>query len=692
MMVVTFILGLGLADNVDAGWLKKSGGGEGSIDLVMERVYPALVRIYVVTMSPRSGRMQKFQAAGSGVVVRKDGYLITNHHVAGQGIRFICRMSDGEEIPATLTGTDALADIAVLKLDLSSRDEKAKPLTVAMFGDSDAVKVGDVVYAMGSPAALSQSVTRGIVSNTAMIMSGFTGSMRLDGERVGSLVRWIAHDASIFGGNSGGPLVDKNGKIIGINEIGVAGLSGAIPSNLAKNITDQLIKNGSVKRSWVGLSIQPILKEMLAKGVEGGLVGGVIKGSPAEKAGLLPGDIVTKYNGASVHCRIGEDIPAINAMFMGTPIGTKIKIEAVRDGKKMNFELCATERGKAQGENMELKSWGMTVRDLTRLSALVKRRPDTKGVLVITMSQGGPALDAKPPLKYNDIILKVAGEDVPDIETLAKISKREIGDSEERVPVLVEFIRGVESLMTVVEIGKQPEREKPALARKAWLPIVSQVLTRDLAKKLGLKNKGGVRITQLYPDRTAEAAGLLSGDILLALDGTEIEAFEPEDSGVLHHMVRQYKVGAEVELDVIRDGKPIKIKVKLDEPATPTQNLDSYKNDYFEIKVREISLDDRLFKRIDSDINGVLVDKVERASWAALGNLRANDVLISIDGRPTPDVDTVEEILDMARMQEKKRLIFFVSRGINTLYLELEPGWDEPGKTETEEGEQDDEK
>src|SRR5262249_47343818 len=158
---------------------------------------------------------------------------------------------DGEEIEGKLLGADAMADIAIVKLDLQSRKNPNKPLPVAPWGDSDTVHVGDVVLAMGSPSALSQSVTRGIVANERMILpNAAQGAFRLDGEDVGTIVRWIGHDAVIFGGNSGGPLANLDGKIIGINEVGIGSMGGAIPSNLAHRVADELIHQGYVTRSF----------------------------------------------------------------------------------------------------------------------------------------------------------------------------------------------------------------------------------------------------------------------------------------------------------------------------------------------------------------------------------------------------------------------------------------------------------
>src|SRR5205085_12605701 len=162
------------------------------------------------------------------------------------------------EVGATLVGSDPLADIAVIRLDAPPA---GKPYPVARFGDPQALHVGDRVLAMGSPLALSQSVTLGIVSNLQMTFpdilwgSGF----RLDGEETGSIVRWIGHDAQIFPGNSGGPLVNLAGEVIGINEISF-GLAGAIPGDLARSVADELIRSGGIRRSWIGVQLQPLMR------------------------------------------------------------------------------------------------------------------------------------------------------------------------------------------------------------------------------------------------------------------------------------------------------------------------------------------------------------------------------------------------------------------------------------------------
>ena len=282
----------------------------------VEAVRPALIRILIVAADYRQGREMKTESAGSGVIISPEGYAITNHHVAMDAKRIVCTLADKREVEAALVGTDPLADIAVIKLNSPDK----KPFPYAAFGDSSKLGVGDRVFAMGCPLALSQSVTMGIISNTEMIMPGFASDddFKLEGEDVGSIVRWIGHDALIRPGNSGGPLVDPNGKIVGINEISY-GLSGAIPSNLAKEVADKLIAKGKVTRSWLGLEVQPLLESSrLYKGI---LVSGVMDDSPAKAAGFRSGDVLLRLGEKNIVARFKEEVPLFNQFVADLPIG-----------------------------------------------------------------------------------------------------------------------------------------------------------------------------------------------------------------------------------------------------------------------------------------------------------------------------------------------------------------------------------
>ena len=657
---------------INRGFAATATDRDEAIEQAIDRVFPALVRIFVLSDNPEAGRIEKMPSAGSGVVISKDGYIITNHHVAGRAHHLVCRMYDGEEIEAKLVGTDALGDIAIIKLDLSQRKNKS-PLAVAKFGDSDKVRVGDTVLAMGSPMAVSQSVTKGIVANTSLMMPDLwdDSGMRLDGENVGSLVRWIGHDAVIFPGNSGGPLVNLHGDIIGINEVGLASLGGAIPSNLAKSIATQIIKQGHVDRSWTGIEAQARPKSLKAE--QGVLVGGIIAGSPADQAGLRPGDVIIKFDGVRVNAEIQEDLPPYNALEMSMPIGKTVPITVLRDGNEKEFKVKTASRGKAVNNDLELKDWGLTVRNLTMLAAIEKKRANTDGVEVTSIEPGGPAAAAIPEIYGGDMIVAVDGQPVKSTEDMRRITGELLKNVSGQRPVQVTFERGVSQYLTIARLPHQdtPPEETP---RKPGLQMILQPVGTELAEALGIKS--GVRVAFVFPDRATEKAGIRVGDILTRFDGDVIRCQQPEDVGQLLGRVRKYKVGSEVEFELIRGKETRKVTVTLEADGLPVDELKRWKDRNFELTLREMTEMERVTQRIPAEIKGVLVDEVMAAGWASLAHVRRGDLLMAIDGNPTPDVDTAENLLKAAAEKKPRQLVFFLRRGVHSFYAELEPDWD----------------
>ena len=644
-----------------------------AIQRAVDAVYPALVRIHVVMEEGDNGRMQKHRATGSGTIISEDGYLLTNHHVAGRGTRLVCRLSDREEVDAELIGTDAMSDLSVLKLDLASRRNPKAKLPVAKFGDSDKLKVGDTVLAMGSPAGLSQSVTKGIVANTAMISPG-GGGFSLDGEHVGELVRWIGHDAVIFPGNSGGPLVNLKGEIVGVNEVGIGSLGGAIPSNLAQAVAREIIRQGRVSRSWIGLEVQPLLKKMSRdKGV---LVANVLPGSPAKSAGLLPGDFITDYNGQTVmESRAAEDIPLFNRMILTTPVGAKATLKGSRDARPMTWTLTTVEREPNEAKELELVNWGLTVRNLTRMSVLEMERTNRLGVLVDSVRAGGPCSECKPALRNDDLITRVGDHTVTNVEDLVRFTRNWTRGLDEPKPLLVTFERDSQEFVTVAKVGPEVQEDKPSRAAKAWLGALTQVLTTDLAEALNLTGKKGVRVVKIIKGSPAEKAGIKVGDIFLKLDGEIIAASSPSDQDVFDNMIRQNKIASESELAGVRLGQPLKLSVTWGKQPKPASELAEYKDDRFEFTARELSLNDRLEARLGESDQGVRIANVQNAGWAALAGLSSGDTLLAIDGQTVTGLDTVKTSMLKMRETKPRRVVLFVKRGIRTLFLELEPKW-----------------
>jgi serine protease Do len=645
-----------------------------TIQQVVDLVRPSLVRIHVVEDDPEDGRESKQEAFGSGVIISPDGYVVTNHHVAGKARWISCTLADKEEVRAKLIGSDPLADIALIKLDPPPGGGN---YPVAKWGDSAQLHVGDPVLAMGSPLAFSQSVTSGIVSNTELILPRMEGDLTLDGEDVGSIVRWIGHSAQILPGNSGGPLVDLSGAIVGINEISV-GLAGAIPSNIAHSVVEQLRKQGHVTRAYFGMDLQPLLRTGAAapSGV-GALVGGVLPGSPAALAGVEPGDILISAAGAPVDARFPEQIPMLNLQITNLPVGEPAALVVRRDGQQLTLTATPRERTPAEAPSVEAKGWGMTVSDITPTEIREERYPaDVTGVLVTGVLEGGPATEAHPAIEEGDLLLSIGSKPLAGVHDLLARSET-IPASDSGTPTLVEVWRNAQRLLTVVGVNKQANDDAAVTVAKAWLPLEVQVVTQELATALGLPDgTTGVRVTQVYPvnmtaSDTSTPFPIHVGDVLTRIDDLPIEASQPEDTDVFAALVRQYHIGAEAKIHLYRDGKPDTVTVTLTRGPKEERELPRYTDDEFGLAIRSVSYKDRADQDAGPNEDGALVVSVTRGSWASLAGLEEGDIIHAISGTPVADMQAARARLTALKAERPKSVLFFVARGIHTLYVEV---------------------
>jgi serine protease Do len=641
------------------------------VDAAIAKVKPALVRIRVVSTDYSEGREVKTQAVGSGAIITKDGYLITNHHVAGHATRMFCTLWNREEIEADLIGTDPLTDISVLKL----RPDKPMKFEPASFGDSLKLRVGDYVLAMGSPMALSQSVTLGIISNTEMTMPRFWGAggrFRLDGEDVGMLVRWIGHDAAIYGGNSGGPLVNLRGEIIGINEISF-GLAGAIPGNLARRVADEIMAHGKVARSWLGVDVQPLFKH--GKDEHGLLIAGVMENSPADSAGLKPGDLLLRIGTHTTDVRFEEQLPEVMAVLAGLPIGKEVEAVVRRNGKDLTFRLVPLEREEAFPRQSEIKPWGFTVRDFSSLLAREMKRPTLEGVMVTSVRPGGPAGSAKPAIEPRDVLVEVNGRLIRNVQALKDLTRKLRDGKTTPVPVVATFERKAARYFAVVRIGLEEVKDPGLEVTKAWLPVETHVISRDIARQLDQPGLKGFYITRVYPNTTAAAAGLKPGDFIVAVDGEKLSATDSEYSDELATLIRQYDIGKKVELYVIRGKEQLKIPVELVRSPRLKREMKKYRNDDFEFTAREVSFFDRVEEQWNNDQSGALVEDVKSGSWAELGTLSPGDLILDVNGQRIDGIDSLRQQMEKIAASKEKMVVIKVLRGIHTSYLEIEPNW-----------------
>ena len=354
---------------------------------------------------------------GSGVVVRSDGYILTNNHVVDGAEQVSVELTDGRTFKAKVVGTDAATDLAVVKID-------GTKLPTLPLGDSDAVRVGDVVLAVGNPLGVGQTVTMGIVSAK--------GRATQLGDN--SYEDFIQTDAPINQGNSGGALVSTGGQLIGINSQiltpsgGNIGIGFAIPANMAKNVMTQLIDHGQVHRGMIGVTIQPVTSDIANSlglpQVRGALVNSVTAGSPADKAGIRRGDVITAVNGAAI--KDSNDLR--NDVAQMAP-GSTAKLAVLRDGKEQSFSVtlterkaAETERGEQGGANTERSgAFGMGVEPLTRDRAQELGIQASSGVLVSEVQPGGRAADAG--LRPGDVITEVDRRPVSNPEALGAALK-----------------------------------------------------------------------------------------------------------------------------------------------------------------------------------------------------------------------------------------------------------------------------
>jgi serine protease Do len=436
-----------------------------------EKVLPAVVNIQPVSEVYVGGAKRTVTAIGSGVIYSPRGYVITNYHVAGKAQRLICTLFTKERVPAKLVGGDPYTDLAVIQLDLDKL--KGNTLTWATLGDSDALQTGEFVLALGSPLALSHSLSVGVVSAKERF---FPDAMFTGGETTGGYNTWIQTDAAINPGNSGGPLVNLRGEVIGINaRKSAAGenLGFAIPINVVRSVADELVRSGKVTRSWLGLSFQPMsdVGESLGgtAAPKGVLVSGVDPGSPAEKAGVRAGDVLTRFDGRPVDAQFDEDVPPIRWQMAQAPVGRRVPLVLRRGGRTFTVYAVTEELGRAAGADFECQAWGFTIEGLTAETVRRLRLLDAAGVLVTGVKKDTVA--AKAGVEPGDVVIEVDRAATDTLTAFREQYDRRTAAKPERV--LLKVRRGAAVLYRLLKF------ETAASAPAA--PTESQPATRPAA-------------------------------------------------------------------------------------------------------------------------------------------------------------------------------------------------------------------
>ena len=374
---------------------------------------------------------RKAMALGSGFIIDAEGIVVTNNHVIKGAEDILVRVNGGKEYKVTIIGSDPLSDIAVLKMETKDKFIPVK------FGDSDKARIGDWVIAIGNPFGLGGTVTSGIISarNRSIGLSRYED--------------FIQTDASINQGNSGGPLFNMDGDVIGINTAilsptgASSGIGFAIPSNSAKRVIDQLIEFGETKRGWLGVRIQVVTKEIAdAEKLDkpkGALVSNVAEGSPSDKAGILPGDIILEFKGTLINKM--QELPLIVAQ---TDVGETVEVKVWRNSKELikkitlgrleTSEDFKAEKKLEKPKTLEIVGLKITVRALTNEDIQNRKLPsDTTGVVIIDIENDSPVNY----LNINNIIIEAQKKKIKTIGDLQKIVKTALTSSEKTILVVI---------------------------------------------------------------------------------------------------------------------------------------------------------------------------------------------------------------------------------------------------------------
>lgn len=408
---------------------------------VSDSIKPAVVHIEVV----KKKRDQRFESMGSGLVIDKKGHILTNEHVVEDQIEIMVTLESNREYRAELIGVDKLTDLALIKIEVPKDIE----LTAARLGDSDSVQVGEWVIAVGNPYGFDRSVSFGIVSGKGRVLNVPSLTPLIND--------FIQTDAAIAPGSSGGPLVNLRGEVIGINSRGVGRTQGfTIPINIAIEVRNKLLNSGKIERGWLGLILQPLNRsfaEYLGDSeLEGILIADIESGSPTEKAGLRPADVILEFGGEKYKAEKDDDLNSFTLAVSRSDVGEKKNLKIFRDGKEKTIDIVVGEKPKVKEEEFETP-YGFTIKEITDNVFRTYLLETKEGVFVSYVEVGGIA--AKGNLYEGDTIIEVNDEQVTDFDTFKKLLNKFEGDNF----VLFKVVRGKDHRFALMDMSRAQQED-----------------------------------------------------------------------------------------------------------------------------------------------------------------------------------------------------------------------------------------
>lgn len=637
-----------------------------------DAVLPHVVSILVVREDFNQSEAALSLSGGSGTVIDARGHVLTNAHVTQNGRRFRVVLNDGREFPALRVGEDPISDLAVLAIQ---RPGDA-PFNHARFAGDARLLPGETVLAMGAPWGMRDSVSAGVVNNPRRLMvslfedeADYEQSLGPE-QATARYYAWIQHDAAINPGNSGGPLVDLQGRIVGVNTRGNlfgGDMAFAVPAAVAEQVALDLIAHGRVPRSDWGFSVRSVRGTGLA---EGALVNTVDRGSAAEAAGLKAGDRIVAVDGEPVALREPEDVPGFRRALSERAAGSRAVLRVRRAAQTLDLTLTSVAQDERSLPQVEFPTLGLSGSSLTQRMARARHRDSTDGVLVGGVRPGGPATTAQPPLQEGDVLLAFDGVALKDVDSL-RAQALEPGEGWRTVRLR----RGGHDLLSLIRPA--PKRVIPESLNelvKAWAGWEVQPITQPMASSLTLPG-AGFRITRVYADGPAARAELRTGDVIYALADVPVRPSGIKETRALDLRVRNASTEEPLPVQYWREGQARTADVVLVEQPTTNEQAARIWNATLSITLRGLTLYDRAERQLAANLQGVVVERVENGGYGGLAHLKEGDLLVQIDGAGVQAPEDVDRLLEEARTRKVHKLGLLVMRGADTRLLFVDAPW-----------------